>query len=153
MYDPVTEPKFGGEYCRVNVDAVLQQEKYERRDDKWVFRKKCKSIWEDRVGKDVNYEKTQIEHGLKWWPIKKHQFTSDRGVGESRNWRLKITSVERAAGDFPVDGINFCAVLSIQDHKGLSSDLFNELRQSLISEGVELNAIQVLQDVSISQEG
>ena len=87
-YDPVTNAKFGAEYCRVNVDSFLQQEKLEKNE--WKYRKNCDSIWKIEVGKDAYYEKNQIEHGLKWWPIKKYKKIMKQGVGKSKNWRLKV---------------------------------------------------------------
>lgn len=148
-YDPVIDQNFGAEYCRVNVDAVLQQQKFDTKKEEWVFRKNCDSIWEDRLGKEANYEKSQIEHGLKWWPVKKYVKNSPRGVGESNQWRLKISSIERSAGDFPADGINFTAILSIEDTQGRTNDLFNEVRNELNAIGIEFKDIRVSQQVNI----
>lgn len=69
-YDPVINQNYGAEYCRVNVDAVLQQFKRDSQTDEWAYRKNCQSVWDVRLGKDVNYEKSQIDFGLKWWPVK-----------------------------------------------------------------------------------
>lgn len=152
VYDSVTDINFGGEYCRVNLDAALQQSTYSKEKDDWVFRKNCDSIWEDKVGKDASYEKTQIEHGLKWWPIKKYHREIKKGVGKSQDWRLKIDSIERNSGDYPKDGISFCAILTIQDPKKESANLFNEVRQELTTIGVEVKSVFVSQDIIIQSE-
>jgi hypothetical protein len=146
-YDPVTNPKFGAEYCRVNIDSFLQQETLEKGE--WKFRKNCDFIWKTEVGKDAYYEKNQIEHGLKWWPVKKYKKLMKRGVGKSGNWRLKVSSTEREFGDFPDDGINFCAIVTIKDHKKVSTRIFDEMTQSLNATGAILKAIQVTSKVEI----
>tara|TARA_Y100001956_G_C4126246_1_gene190239 strand:- start:435 stop:2918 length:2484 start_codon:yes stop_codon:yes gene_type:complete len=146
-YDPVTSLKFGAEYCRINIDSFLQQEKLERGE--WKYRKNCDSIWKTEVGKDAYYEKNQIEHGLKWWPVKKYKKIMKQGVGKSKNWRLKITSTEREPGDFPSYGIGFCVIMTIEDYKKQSSKIFDEVKQSLSATGVDVKAIHVTSQVDV----
>ncbi|UMB77401.1 S8 family peptidase [Dickeya fangzhongdai] len=149
VYDPVINQDYGAEYCRVNVDAVLQQQKFDSAKQDWVYRKNCASVWEDRLGKEINYEKSQIEHGLKWWPVKKYVRNSPRGVGESDQWRLKISSIERSPGTFPEEGISFTVILTIEDTQGKTNDLFNEVRQELNAIGVSFEDIAITQQVNI----
>lgn len=147
VYDPVIKTKFGAEYCRVNVDASLQQEKLEK--NKWVYRKNCDSIWKTKVGNDAHYEKNQIEHGLKWWPIKKYKKEMKQGVGKSSNWRLQVTSTEREPGDFPDSGVDFCAIITIEDIKKNSNKVFDELNQSLKATGVDIKSINVSTNIEV----
>ncbi|EJL6313798.1 S8 family peptidase [Vibrio cholerae] len=147
VYDPIIKAKFGAEYCRVNVDAALQQEKLE--NNKWVYRKNCDSIWKTKVGNDSYYEKSQIEHGLKWWPVKKYRKEMPQGVGKSSNWRLQVTSTERESGDFPAGGINFCAIITIEDINKESSKVFDELNQTLRATGVDIRSINVSTNIEV----
>lgn len=147
VYDPVTSLKFGAEYCRINIDSFLQQEKLEKGE--WKYRKNCDSIWKTEVGKDAYYEKNQIEHGLKWWPVKKYKKVMKQGVGKSKNWRLKVESTEREAGDFPSNGIDFCVIMTIEDHKKQSRKVFDEVKQSLSAAGVDVKAIHVTSQVDV----
>jgi hypothetical protein len=146
-YEPVTNSKFGAEYCRVNVDSFLQQEKLEKNE--WKFRKNCESIWANKVGKDAAHEKSQIEHGLKWWPVKKYIKVMKQGVGKSSHWRLKVESTEREPGDFPKSGIKFCVIMTIQDHRKQSHKVFDEMKQSLNVAGVDIRAIQINNQIDI----
>ncbi|CAH5632155.1 hypothetical protein AI2943V1_1237, partial [Klebsiella oxytoca] len=148
-YEPVINQNYGAEYCRVNVDAVLQQNKYDKKNNEWSYRKNCTSVWENRLGKEVNYEKSQIEHGLKWWPVKKYTWSSTRGVGTSDQWRLKISSIERSPGEFPDEEINFTVLLTIEDIQNKTNDLFNEVRQELGSIGIEFEDITVTQQLNV----
>lgn len=149
-YDPIVNTKFGSEYCRVNVNATLQQNTYLKPNDEWKYRKKGDSVWVSRtpVSKESS-EKHRIEHGLKWWPIKKFVQFSKSGVGKSRNWRLKVDSLEREAGSFPSEGIKFCAMLTIEDDQKTSHRIFNEVNQSLISSGVQVMPIEVDQRLKV----
>lgn len=147
VYDPVLNSNFGAEYCRVNVDSFLQQQKLD--GGEWKYRKNCDSIWTTKIGKDAYYERSQIEHGLKWWPIKKYKKIIQRGVGESQNWRLKLSSTEREPGDFPENGIEFCAIITIQDHKKSSNTVFDELRHSLNTMGIEIKPIGIDSQIDI----
>lgn len=150
-YDPVINQNYGAEYCRVNVDAVLQQFKRDTKTDEWAYRKNCQSVWDVRLGKDVNYEKSQIEFGLKWWPVKKYEFETKTkaGVGASDQWRLKISSIERTPGEFPDGEISFTALLTITDTQNRTNDLFNEVRQELSSYGIEFEDITVTQHLNV----
>lgn len=146
-YDPITSPKFGAEYCRINIDSFLQQEKLEQGE--WKYRKNCDSIWKTEVGKDAYYEKNQIEHGLKWWPVKKYKKLMKQGVGKSKNWRLKVTSTEREPGDFPLNGVGFCVIMTVEDHKMKSNKIFDEMKQSLSATGVDVRSIHVINQVDV----
>ncbi|HHQ6537693.1 TPA: S8 family peptidase [Serratia fonticola] len=148
-YDPVINQNYGAEYCRVNVDAILQQNKYDKKTEEWAYRKNCTSVWENRLGKEVNYEKSQIEHGLKWWPVKKYIWSSTRGVGTSDQWRLKISSIERSPGEFPDQEITFTVLLTIEDIQNKTNDLFNEVRQELGSIGIQFEDITVTQQINV----
>ncbi|MEI9534271.1 MULTISPECIES: S8 family peptidase [Morganellaceae] len=150
-YDPVINQNYGAEYCRINVDAVLQQFKRDNKTDEWAYRKNCHSVWEIRLGKDVNYEKSQIEHGLKWWPIKKYEFETKTkaGVGASEQWRLKISSIERTPGEFPDEEVSFTALLTIEDTQNRTNDLFNEVRQEFSAYGIEFEDITVTQHLNV----
>ncbi|QZQ51153.1 S8 family peptidase [Erwinia persicina] len=150
-YDPVINQNYGAEYCRVNVDAVLQQFKRDSQTNEWAYRKNCQSVWDVRLGKDVNYEKSQIDFGLKWWPVKKYAFETKTkaGVGASDQWRLKISSIERTPGEFPDEEVGFTALLTIEDTQNRTNDLFNEVRQELSAYGIEFEDITVTQHLNI----
>lgn len=143
--DPITNYSYGAEYCRVNVDASLQQETLV--NGEWVYRKNCDFIWDTKVGEEPNYEKHLIEHGLKWWPVKKYSRLMKRGVGKSKSWRLRVKATERSPGDYPSDGVDFSVVVSIQDHKKQEMNVFNEVQRRLKLNGVSIQSIHAQQDI------
>lgn len=140
VYATKTAPEFGAEYCRTNVDASLRQERFNKKKNEWNYEKAVDSIWHTQLGNDPTYEKNLIEHGLKWWPIKKYQRTM-KGVGVSSNWQLNITPQMRSDENFPSEGISFCAVMTITDNKKISNSVFDEMRNSIQSTGVSIGSI------------
>ena len=86
-------------------------------------------------------EAEQIEHGLKWSPVKAFARTIPQGVGKSSNWRLFIEYVTRANQEMPANGVPFTALLTISDPKG-ELPVFNEMRQGLNALGVQIEDIR-----------
>ena len=96
---PRSTPRFGSEFVRINIDAALQQE---------VFDKTGKPGWKGQLdpvylpGKaDARtFEAERIEHGLKWSPVKVFAKTM-RGIGKSSNWRMFISYLTRSGRRSP----------------------------------------------------
>ncbi|HCD1231340.1 TPA: S8 family serine peptidase, partial [Citrobacter freundii] len=103
VYTPTIDRQYGQEYIRVNIDASLQQEKIKKTESN--FSKAVNSIWDNRLGSDLNFEKNLIDHGFKWWPSKVYERYSKNGFGNSSNWRLRVTSQVRDGVSHPLDGI------------------------------------------------
>lgn len=145
-YSTKTNLSFGSEYCRTNLDASLRQEKLDK--NVWKYRKAVDSIWHTQLGNEATHEKTLIEHGLKWWPIKRYE-RKLTGVGQSANWQLALTPQVRSNEEFPEEGIDFSAILTIYDHKKQSNTVFDETRRSIQSVGVKIGSISTRADVTV----
>jgi hypothetical protein len=84
---------------RVNLDAHLQQEDFDRNGV---------AHWKGRLdpiylpGKSDNpgIEAERIENGLKWGPVKAYAKAMPRGIGKSSNWRLFVNYLTRAGETF-----------------------------------------------------
>lgn len=87
------------------------------------------------------YERHLIEHGHKWWPIKRLEQTIPRGQGNSSQWRLVVDSLCRTDVEFPDEGVPFAVILSLDDPTG-RAPVFNELRQTLRNSGVRIADIR-----------
>src|SRR4029078_13449105 len=119
------DPAFGAEFARVNLDASLKQRQHDLKPDGSPRRKDRKPSFTDKIKmsgipKSMRLplrERALIEHGLKWWPTKRYEAAFDN-KGTSPSWRLEVTSVTRAEGSFPTDGVPFCLVLTIEDPSG-----------------------------------
>lgn len=147
VYNPPINREFGSEYVRANVEASLQQEQI--KDGEFSFKKAVDSIWKTQVGEDVTLEKNLVEHGFKWWPTKVYKRVSKSGFGKSRNWRLKVSSQVRDGELYPVNGIEFSVIISIEDHTKISTRIYQEMFQNLKSIGVEIDEVQVTEELRV----
>ncbi|WP_429956066.1 S8 family peptidase [Gluconobacter japonicus] len=133
---PPLDPNFGAEFVRVNIDAMLQQEK---EDGGWAGR--LESLYVPPKRNMAATEAERIEHDLKWGPTKVYGKTFPRGVGSSSNWRLSVEYLERAGVKIPDEGVPFTAILTISDPKR-DAPVFNEMRQNLQALGVTIADIR-----------
>jgi hypothetical protein len=125
---------------RVNIDAVLQQEDFDK-DGKPGWRKRLDAIYLPGSAEAPVIEAERIEHGLKWSPIKAYAKTMPRGVGKSSNWRLFINYLTRAGEEMPKAGVPFTAILTISDPER-RHPVFRDMRQSLNALGVRIEDIR-----------
>jgi hypothetical protein len=137
---PPLDPRFGSEFVRVNIDAVLQQEDLDS-EGKLHWRKRLDAIYLPGSAEAPVIEAERIEHGLKWSPVKAYAKTMPRGIGKSSNWRLFINYLTRAGEEMPVTGVPFTAILTISDPTG-GQPVFNGMRQSLNALGVRIEDIR-----------
>lgn len=96
VYSPITDEDYASEYCRTNVDAGMGS--YDKDDE-------GKRMFHSRVPaapKDMSklYEKSRIEHGFKWSPVKAYHCIFPQGVNID-TWRLKLKVERRAEEHVP----------------------------------------------------
>lgn len=133
-YRTPTHRQFGAEYVRVNLEAYLRQEQIDTSTGEVSWKGRLKS--EGKI-----YERHLIEHGHKWWPIKRFEQTIPRGQGNSSQWRLVVDSLCRTDVEFPEGGVPFAVILSLDDPTG-RAPVFNELRQTLRNSGARIADIR-----------
>lgn len=142
---PILDPRFGSEFVRINIEAALQQENFDK-DQKPSWKGRLDPLYLPGKAESPVIEAERIEHGLKWSPIKVHA-RNMRGVGKSSNWRLFVSYLTRAAEDMPEEGIPFTAILTISDPNG-EKPIFNEMRQVLMAGGVIVEDIRIASRVA-----
>ena len=133
-YRTPTHGRFGAEYVRVNVDAYLRQEQIDTTTGEVSWAGRLKS--EGKI-----YEKHMLDHGRKWWPIKRFDQVFPRGKGNSSQWRLVVDSLCRTDVEFPDEGVPFAVILTLDDPTG-HAPVFNELRQTLRTSGARIADIR-----------
>ena len=143
---PPLNGQYGSEFVRINVDAALQQEDFD---------KAGKSGWKGRLdpiylpgkAEAATIEAERIEHGLKWSPVKAFAKTMPRGIGKSSNWRMFVSYLTRATEHVPLEGVPFTALLTISDPFG-QSPVFNDMRALLARTGIRIEDIRTAARVS-----
>lgn len=96
VYSPPLDFDFPSEYCRSNVDVSFGTYTYDSKKGKMVHSGKVPQIKD----KSEMYEKSLIENGFKWSPVKVYRNQFPQGiVGD--DWRLKL-DVQRRAEQEPL---------------------------------------------------
>jgi hypothetical protein len=104
--------------------------------------------WKGRLRSesDKRYERELVEHGQKWWPVKKYEQAFMR-VGSSSQWKLVVDGLVRAGSKFPDEGVPFSVLLTIEGSRE-ESDVFRELRQELLAGGVTIADVRTANRIS-----
>jgi hypothetical protein len=139
VYRAPTHSQFGAEYVRINLDAHLRQEQIDTTSGEVSWKGQLKA--EGKI-----YERHLIEHGHKWWPIKRYEQVMKQGRGNSSQWRLVVESLCRTDTEFPSEGIPFTVLLTIEDPKS-EAPVFDELRQTLRASGAKIADIRTAQRI------
>ncbi len=138
-YRAPIDSRFGAEYVRIHMDCFLRQEEVDTATGEVSWKGRLKA--EGKL-----YERHLIEHGHKWWPVKKYDRTFPRGVGVSSQWRLVVESLNRTNTEMSKEGVPFAVVLTLEDIDG-AAPVFSELRQTLANSGVKLADIRTAQRI------
>ena len=130
VYAPPLDPAFGAEFVRVNLEASLRQRQSKtRKDGSSSYLNQIAPRYLPKMAGLGAPERALIDHGLKWWPSK--QYVSNFvEKGEFSNWRLEVSSLVRAEARFPVEGVPFAVLLTIEDLEK-RRPVFSEMRQAL----------------------
>lgn len=111
-YEPPLDPAAGLEYCRSNVSASLGTATIDSGGR--LTHKRQVGPFPDLSGK--GYERSLVEQGFKWSPVKRYQRTMTKGVS-STHWRLRLELLHRS-GERPAPQ-PFALVISISGEEGL----------------------------------
>jgi hypothetical protein len=133
---PPFNHRYGAEFVRVNIEGHLRQ-----LQNDGTYKGRLEPLYLPEHPSDMLYEKNLIAHSFKWSPTKVFEKSFPKGVGPSGDWKLEIEYLARDGENVPSVGVPFTAVLTIEDPDG-ESPVFNDMRQSLQSQGVKLVDIQ-----------
>jgi hypothetical protein len=137
---PPLDTRFGSEFVRINIDAALQQEDFDK-SGKPRWKGRLDPIYLPGKSDAPAIEAERIEHGLKWSPVKVYAKTMRLGIGKSSNWRMFVSYLTRAAERVPDEGVPFTALLTISDFE-CQAPVFNDMRALLARTGVRIEDIR-----------
>jgi serine protease AprX len=124
VYSPPLDYVFPSEYCRRNVDVSFGT--YDQKNGKVEHKGKVPQI------NDVSemYEKSLIQHGFKWSPVKVYRKRFPQGV-QGDNWRLKLEVLRRAEEDpleYPQRAVLVLTMRSLDKSKAIYSEAVAEMK-------------------------
>lgn len=134
---PIVNYNFGDEMIRANLNVTLSQTK-----DNGAPQYYLKPLYkEDAHREHGEYEWQLIYENMKWQPIKVYHKEFKRGTTNYGSWKLRVSREDRDFNVVDNDGIPFTVIMTISDHS-LEANVYDEVRQSLIAQGVQVSDIQ-----------
>nr|BFD65309.1 S8 family peptidase [Bdellovibrio sp. HAGR004] len=109
VYDPPLDPNFGAEYCRCNIEVSLGSASttdFGNISVRSVVPPAPKNV-------RALYERSQVENGFKWSPVKVYQKQFPEGVNVNR-WALRASLTSRKQYT-TTSAVRCVAVLTIED--------------------------------------
>lgn len=137
-YNPNLDSKFGAEYCRSNIDASFGTYTLGTSDETSFHGfVPLEKSWDER------FEKTQVEHGFKWSPIKSYYKNLMNGRKVEDGWRVRVGFSQR--NEAFASEQEFVLIVTIRDPNG--SDIYTEVVNGLRDQYYVVNNLEVKQQI------
>jgi serine protease AprX len=138
-YSPILDHRYGKEYCRTNIDASFGMYHHDKEGElKFKGCVPLESTW------DQKFEKSQVENGFKWSPIKSYyRKISNTGIKAEEGWKIRIDMTPRNGLSVPVQ--EFVLIVTIKDP--LDHDIYSEVVNGLRDRGYYTNNLETRQQV------
>ena len=93
---------------------------------------------------DKKYEKSGVENGFKWSPIKSYyRKISSKGIKAGENWKIRINLTHR--NGLVVTAQEFALIITIRDAQG--HDIYSEVVNGLRERGYITNNLETRQQI------
>ncbi|MFR2227648.1 hypothetical protein [Gemmiger formicilis] len=93
---------------------------------------------------DKKYEKSRVENGFKWSPIKSYyRKISSKGIKAGENWKIRINLTHR--NGLVVTAQEFALIITIRDAQG--HDIYSEVVNGLRERGYITNNLETRQQI------
>ena len=138
-YDPILDACYGREYCRTNIDASFGM-CYTSKAGMQEFRGcvPLETTWDEK------YEKSRVENGFKWSPIKSYyRKISSKVIKAGENWKIRINLTPR--NGLVVTAQEFVLIITIRDAQG--HDIYSEVVNGLRERGYITNNLETRQQI------
>lgn len=123
VYNPPLDRRNGFEHVRLNLDAHLGVYRWNSQKKQFAFKTEvpAEASWPGK------YEKSRIEHGYKWSPVKVYRRRLPKGI-TGDHWCLSITPLVRS-GEKTLPPQDFALIVTIADPDG--QDVYTDIVQQL----------------------
>lgn len=136
-YTPPVDLAHGEEALRVQLEAALRQEGWDRKKQRPRFDGRMKHDGADLPTSTQASERTALMAGTKWSTIKRYRLNMAGETGITSNWKLTLDAVTRAGASFPPTGVPFTIILTIGDPTRQHA-IHDELRSTLNAQLVDI---------------
>ncbi|CAK7055197.1 S8 family peptidase [Tissierella sp.] len=137
-YNPILDQRYGSEYCRTNIDVSFGTYKFTP-DGKIKFAGcvPLENSWDEK------FEKSRVENGFKWSPIKSYYRKISRGIQVGDGWKIRIDMNPRSG--LVVLPQEFVLIITIKDSEG--HDIYSEVVNGLRALGYVTNNLETKQQI------
>ncbi len=139
VYTPKLDASFGQEYCRANIDVHFGT--YDYIDEEGHVQGFGSEVPLEKKW-DQKFEKSQVENGFKWSPIKSYARSIKNGIAQ-KPWRLMIDSVARLGDSY--QGQDFVLFITISDPN--RADIYSEVIQALRERGYYHSSVKLQNNI------
>ncbi|MFZ5967668.1 MAG: S8 family peptidase [Bacillota bacterium] len=137
-YNPILDQRYGHEYCRTNIDVSFGTYKYSP-EGKVKFQGcvPLENSWDEK------FEKSRVENGFKWSPIKSYYRKISKGIQVADGWKIRIDMNPRNGLVVPAQ--EFVLIVTIKDPEG--NDIYSEVVNGLRTRGYITNNLETRQQI------
>ncbi|SHH32280.1 Subtilase family protein [Anaerosphaera aminiphila DSM 21120] len=133
VYQPILDENFGVEYCRTNIDVGFGRMRYDKNGElKFNSDVPLEVSWDDK------FEKSRVEHGFKWCPVKSYYRNIKNGINLGEGWKLRLDLTSR--NGLNIDRQEFVLLVTFKDSKG--NDIYTDITNELKEKGYSTNNLK-----------
>lgn len=137
-YNPILDDRYGREYCRTNIDVSFGIYKTDSNGKiKFTGCVPLESAWDEK------FEKSRVENGFKWSPIKSYYRKISKGIQVGDGWKIRIDMNPR--NEITVPSQEFVLIVTIKDPQG--EDIYSEVVNGLRERGYITNNLETRQQI------
>lgn len=136
-FTPPVDLSHGEEALRVQLDASLKQEGWDKKKRRPKFYSRMKPDGSSLPTATHASERTALMSGTKWSAIKRYHLLMTHEAGITSNWKLTLEPLTRAGAAFPPTGVPFSIILTLSD-PARQHAIHDELRSSLNAQLVDI---------------
>ena len=139
-YNPILDEHYGREYCRTNIDVSFGIYKYTKTGKlDYKGQVPLESSWDEK------FEKSRVENGFKWSPIKSYyRKISKKGIDAGEGWKVRIDMFSRNSLIVPTQ--EFVLIITIKDPTG-KNDIYSEVVNGLRKRGYTTTNLETRQQL------
>lgn len=137
-YNPDLDERYGMEYCRTNIDVSFGTYRLvDNGSPDFKGEVPLESNWDEK------FEKSRVENGFKWSPIKSYYRNISRGIDEKDGWKIRVDL--NARNNVSVHNQEFVLIVTIKDPDG--NDIYSDIVNGLRERGYITNDLETRQQV------
>lgn len=138
-YNPILDERFGQEYCRTNIDVSFGVYKYSKSGElKYKGCVPLESAWDEK------FEKSRVENGFKWSPIKSYYRKISKGINAGEGWKVRIDMNPR--NNLIIPSQEFVLIITIKDLSA-ENDIYTEVVSGLRERGYITTNLETKQQI------